>query len=220
MKVGALMIDVFSKYMTVIPIKSKSEGDVAMALVEGFKKMGGFCKLLFTDDESALNTKSIQDYLKEKGIEHYTTRNHAAFSEVAIKTFKRMLYNRVEADEKKDKQDIDWRDYIVEILLTYNNKLKHTSTGFSPAQAKVKKNEFEVKLNISMKARHSRTYPDLDVGDKVKIRRKKGITEKQQTSHWTKTTHTITKIETKLGQKYYSVSDFNKSLLRHEMLKL
>ena len=100
-----------------------------------------------------------------------------------------MLYNRVEADEKKGKQDIDWRDYIFEILLTYNNKLKHTSAGSTPAQAKLKKNEFEVKLNISMKARHSRTYPDLDVGDKVKIRRKKGIAEKQQTSHWTKTTH-------------------------------
>ena len=70
-----------------------------------------------------------------------------------------------------------------------------------------------------MKARHSRAYPDLDVRDKVKIRRKKGIAEKQQTSRWTKTTHTITKIETKLGQQYYSASDFNKSLLRHEMLK-
>ena len=62
MKVGALMIDIFSKGVTVIPMQSKSEGDVAMALVEGFQKMGGFCKLLFTDDESALNTvKRWQD---------------------------------------------------------------------------------------------------------------------------------------------------------------
>ena len=66
----------------------------------------------------------------------------------------------------------------------------------------------------------TRVYPDLDVGDKVKIMRKKGISEKERTSHWTKTTHTITKVEEKLGQKYYSVSDFNKLLLRHEMLKV
>ena len=65
-KVGAIMIDAFSKYMVVIPIKSKSEGDVASALIEGFNKMGGTPKLLYTDDEGALNTKSIQDYLKEK----------------------------------------------------------------------------------------------------------------------------------------------------------
>ena len=44
MKVGALMIDIFSKAMTVIPIQSKSEGD---ALVEGFKKMGGFVNYNF-----------------------------------------------------------------------------------------------------------------------------------------------------------------------------
>lgn len=65
--------------------------------------MGNHCELLFTDDEGALNTKSIQDYLKEKGIEHYTTRGHASFGEVAIKTFNIMLYDRVEADEKKVK---------------------------------------------------------------------------------------------------------------------
>ena len=33
--VGAIMIDVLSKYMVVVPIKSKSEGDVASALIEG-----------------------------------------------------------------------------------------------------------------------------------------------------------------------------------------
>ena len=71
------MTDIFSKYMTVIPIPSKNEGDAASALIEGFKKMGNYCEFFFTDDEGALNTKSIQDYLKEKGIEHYTTRGHA-----------------------------------------------------------------------------------------------------------------------------------------------
>ena len=87
-------------------------------------------------------------------------------------------------------------------------------------EARKNKNEFEVKLNISMNARKTRVYPDLDVGDKVKITRKKAISEKERTSHWLRTVHTITKIETKLGQKCYSVSDFNKSLLRHEILKI
>ena len=42
--------------------------------------------------------------VERKGIEHYTTRGHASFSEVAIKTFKKMLYDRVEANEKGVKQ--------------------------------------------------------------------------------------------------------------------
>jgi hypothetical protein len=39
-KVGMLMVDIFTKYMVVIPINSKSEGDVAAGLLEGFQKNG------------------------------------------------------------------------------------------------------------------------------------------------------------------------------------
>ena len=217
---GMLIIDPFSKYMTVVPIMSKDGPDVAHGFIQGFKEMGGLCKLLYTDDETSFSTKYIQEYFKDKGIQHYITRHHAAFAEVAIKTFKRMLYDRIEADEKKGKTNIDWQDYVFEILLTYNNKMVHSTTGFLPRDAKLPKNEFEVKLNISMKASHNRKYPELNVSDKVKIARKKGISEKQQTSHWLKSIHTVERIETKLGQKYYYVSDFQRPLLRHEMLKL
>ena len=172
-KVGSLMIDAFSKYMVVIPIKSKSEGDVASALIEGFSKMGGKCKILYTDDEGALNSKSIQHYLKEHNIEHHRTRGHAQYSERGIRTFKDALYKRVEADEQKGKPNIQWTDYILEILLTYNNKNIHSTTKFTPSQAKLPKHEFEVKLNISLQAKHNRTYPEVEVGDSVKIMRKK-----------------------------------------------
>ena len=63
---GSLIV--FSKYMVVVPIKCKSEGDVASALVKSVNHMGGKCSLLYTDDEGALNTKSTQDYLKEHNI--------------------------------------------------------------------------------------------------------------------------------------------------------
>ena len=39
-----------------------------------------------------------------------------------IRTYKDMLCKRVEADEKKGKQNIQKIDYNLEILLTYNNK--------------------------------------------------------------------------------------------------
>ena len=178
-RVGALMIDIFSKYMTVIPIKSKSEGDVASALIEAFKKMGGFPEILYTDDETALSTPAIQKYLKENKIEHHRTRNHPNFSERAIRTFKDMLYKRIEADEKKAKQSIQWVDYIFQILLTYNNKNMHSSTKFVPNEARKKKNEYEVKLTLELNARNSRKYPSLEVGDEVKIMRKKQSMKKK-----------------------------------------
>ena len=118
-----------------------------------------------------------------KKLNSHTTRGHPAFGERFIRTFKAMLFKRVDADEKKGKNNIQWIGYILEMLLTYNNKLESSVTKFTPIEARKKKNEFGVKLNISMNARKTRLYNDLDVGDKAKIMRKKAITEKEHTSH-------------------------------------
>ena len=132
-----------------------------------------------------------------------------------------MLFKRVEADEKKGKQNIQWIDYNLEILLTYNNKMVSSTTKFTPLEARKKKNEFEVKLNISLQAKRNRTYPEIEVGDNVKIMRKKGISEKERTSHWLKTIETVKRIDKKLGQNYYYLeSDNKRGYLRHELLKV
>ena len=114
-RVGMLMIDIFTKYMVVVPIKSKGEGDIASGMIEGLKKINGKPELLYTDDETALNTQAIQDYLKEQGIAHHRTRGHPNFSERAIRTYKDMLYKRIEADEKKGKENIQWIGYNLKI---------------------------------------------------------------------------------------------------------
>ena len=219
-RVGFLMIDIFSKYMVVLPLPSKDGEDVASGFIEGIKKMGKKPQFIYTDDETSFSTSYLQKYFKDEGIQHYITRGHAPFAEVAIKTFKTQLYKRVEADEKKNKKDIQWTDYIFEILLTYNNKMEHSTTSLTPNEARKPRNEFNVKLNISTKAVKKRVYPDLEVNDKVKLARKKGITEKQQTSHWLKEIFTITKIEKKMGQTYYHLEGRNQPYLRHELLKV
>ena len=75
----------------------------------------------------------------------------------------------------------------------------------TPKDARMKKNEMKVKLNISMQARKTRTYPDIEVNDEVKVMRKKAITEKERTSHWLKEKFKVKRIERKLGQDYYYV---------------
>ena len=98
-------------------------------------KQDGKPKIMCTDDEGAMNKEAIQKYLQEQNIEHHRTRAHPNFSERAIRTFKHLLYRRVEADQKKDKNNIQWPDYIFEVLLTYNNNMKHSATGFTPKDA-------------------------------------------------------------------------------------
>ena len=217
---GLLMVDIFSKYMVVIPVKSKSEGDAASGIIEGMNKMGKKPKILYTDNEGALNSNAIQKYLKENDILHYTTRGHSNFAERGIRTYKDMLYKRIENDEKKAKQNIQWVDYNLEILLTYNDKLVSRATGLTPKDGRKKDNELKVRQKLAMNARKNRLYPELDVGSKVKIYKKKTILDKERKSVWSDTTYTIDKIDEKLGQKYYHLNGYNKPLLRHEMLKV
>ena len=85
-------------------------------------------------------------------------------------------------------------------------------TKMTSLEARKKKHEFEVKLNISLYAKRNRVYPEIEVRDSVKIIRKKGISEKERTNHGLKTLQTVKRIDTKLGQSYY--------YLGHELLKV
>ncbi|HEY9704320.1 MAG TPA: transposase family protein, partial [Allocoleopsis sp.] len=216
-RVGMLMIDVFTKYMWVVPLKSKSEGDIASGLIECMHKMGKKPKILFTDDETALSSDSIQKYLKEQGIKHLITRTSAWFAERGIKTIKSMLYKRVESSKKKN---IQWNDLIFEILLTYNNKLKNTTTKLTPSDARKPEHEFDVRINLLLNKKHTRLYPELNTNDKVKIYRKKRTGEKERTSKWSDNSYEIEKVGKSLGQTYYKLKGVDRQYLRHELFKV
>ena len=127
---------------------------------------------------------------------------------------------RVENDEKKGKNNIQWIDFITEILPTFNNKDVHSATGPTPNEARKERNEFRAKLNVSVKAKKERMYPTLEVGDKVKIMRKKVITEKERTSGWLKGYYVVQEIAEKLNQQYYKLTDYPRLLMRHELFKI
>ena len=219
-KVGMVIIDTFSRYAVVVPIKSKSEGDVASGLIEGLNKFDEKPQIIYSDDEKALSTDAMKKYFQEQNIEHHITRGHANFSERFIRTFKDMLYKRIEADEKKGKENIEWIDYIFQILLTYNNHMKHSSIGLTPREALKSKNELKAKTNMAIQATRTRKYPEVLRGTKVKIYRKKAITEKERTSQWSKETYEVERIEKKLGQSYFYLNGLSRGYLRNELLKV
>ena len=100
-KVGMICIDIFTKYMVVVPISSKKEGDVASGLLECLHKMTVTPKIIYTDDEGALQTEAMTKYFIENNIKHDITRTHAWFAERAIKTFKDALYNELIITKRK-----------------------------------------------------------------------------------------------------------------------
>lgn len=215
--VGVIMIDTFSKYMVIVPIKSKSEGDVAAGLLESLQKMGATPKMIYSDDEGSLSTPDMKRYFEEHNIKHVISRGHAPVAERAIRTFKSMLYKRVEHAKNDNAQ---WTDFIYEITLTYNNKLVHSITEFTPAKARLKENQRDVWLNTFIKSNHTRTYSGLEEGDKVRIFRKRKKGEKERVSVWSEKIYEVERIVESLGIKFYRVNGMDKEYSRNEILKV
>ena len=178
-RAGLVLIDIFTRYAVVIPIKSKTPPDVLGGTMEALQKMGKKPKMVYSDEEGSLMSSEIQEYFKKENIELHTTRGHPAFAERFIRTFEDALFKRVDADEKGGKHNIQWTDYMFEIMLTHNNKNRHSTTGMTPNEAKTDENEYEVKVNLELKAKSSRKYPTLQVGDQVKVMRKKQLLKKR-----------------------------------------
>jgi hypothetical protein len=138
-KVGMICVGIFSKFAAVVQIKSTSEGDEAAGLFECIAKMLKKPKMIYTDDEQALQTAAMKNYFNDNKITHYVTRHHAAFGERFIRTFKKMFYKRIENEEQTYVYIVpQWTDYIDEIMIAYIYKKKniHSGTGFTPDDAR------------------------------------------------------------------------------------
>ena len=57
-----------SRFLTVVPLKSKAEGDFLAGLMESFKKLGSKPKVIYAYQEGSFNGKYVQQYLKENSI--------------------------------------------------------------------------------------------------------------------------------------------------------
>ena len=78
---------------------------------------------------------------------------------------------------------------------------------------------FLIKINLKLNRKQNRRYPDINVGDNLKIYKKKKIFGMEYKSAWLPGNHQVEELITKLGQTFYKVSNFNKLLSRHEVLK-
>ena len=75
----------------------------------------------------------------------------------------------------------------------------------TPDDARKPRNHLQVKLNLELKRVNSRLYPEIHVGDYVRIRKKKDKLDKERVPMWTTDTHRVERIHESMGQKFYNV---------------
>ena len=123
-----------------------------------------------------------------------------------------MIYKRIQKLGGK------WTDYLYPILLTYNNKLVSSSTGMTPNEARKQSNQMTVTTNLEIHRINKRMYPQIRIGDSVKLLRKKKHFDKEHISTWHPQIHEVTDIVESMGQHLYKVNGYDKLLLRSDIL--
>ena len=97
-------------------------------------------------------------------------------------------------------------------LVTYNYKMVSSATGYTPEDARQPKNKLEVKMNLNLKRKRNRLYPEIKEGDKVRIYTKKNNFQKERVPVWSENVFTVDKIEEKSNHNFYYLNGRDKPL--------
>ena len=181
-----LVIDTFSKYGWIVPLKNKKAQTIVKALKEIFKESGRRPDKLWTDKGTEFFNEVVKDlvYL-------YATENEekSSIAERWIRTMKENMFKYF-TDNNTNK----YIDVLPDLVEDYNNTV-HSSTKFTPVEASKKENELKVWRNLYPdRYKTSRLNPKFSVGDMVRITKKKNVLEKGYTARWTEEIFTIKEI--------------------------
>ena len=114
-----------------------------------------------------------------------------------------------------------WTKYLGDVLYKYNNKMEHSGIGMSPNEARKDENDFEVRTNLEIQGVSTIKYPELKVGYKVRIyKKKREVFDKERVGVWEDGYRRITQIIESHGQKLYNVDNVDWPLIRSNIQKL
>jgi len=214
---GMAAIDVFTKKAMAVAIPDKRQETLLEALKKIFKELGK-PKVLMTDEEGGLQSKTVNEYLKQEGITYIVNRNHSAFVERYIRTMKSMISKRL-----LKRPDEHWYDLLFEVYIVYNRKMVSSVTKMTPVDAEKKGNKEQVQANTRSQATHNKEYPAIQVGDKVRLfRKRKHLSEKEEVPIWSKVSYDVVRIDNNphAGKLYYLSNAPDKPILRSQILKV
>jgi hypothetical protein len=99
----AVFIDIFSRYIWVEPMKTKTGGEMVQVLARVFKK-GRKPLNLRTDRGTEYTNNIVQYYLKREGVHHFVAYNpiHASYAERVIRTLKVKYIDFLQTDRHID----------------------------------------------------------------------------------------------------------------------
>ena len=209
---GFVGIDNFTKYAWVVPIRTKQPHDVTKAMQEIFDKIG-VPKQLYSDQEGAFNNAEFIRLMNKHKVKHIMVVDKAHTVERFNRTLKENIHRRLTAmglDTDK------WTSQLEAVVNKYNNT-EHTTIKMTPNEARKEGNKLMVSYNIWDKAKRDRKYPELKVGDDVRVMLRRDNKTKGTDPKWSTQVYKITFIR---GNDYMVNDGKRKVYVRHELLKV
>ncbi|XP_065642114.1 uncharacterized protein LOC136073811 [Hydra vulgaris] len=202
-----MVIDIFSKYGWIIPLKSKTGVEVANAFNKIFKIRK--CDKLWVDKGLEFYNKHV----KALGVHLYSTENEekSCVVERWNRTMKEKMFKYFSANSTRK-----YIDVLDEMVNQYNNT-KHSSIKMTPAEASDKKNENKIWFNLNGKVKSNPIQPKFSIGDKVRIIKKKGAFEKGYTPRWTEEVFTVLQVQY-TDPPTYKITDYNNEEIQESEL--
>ena len=225
-----VVIDIFSRYAWIEPLKNKT----AKIIVRAFNKIlseGRTPRRLRSDAATDFTSKEFQKNLKLKGIKHFTTHNEkqANYVERFIKTIKVRIWRHIRANNSKR-----YIDVLPKLVYSYN-KSYHSGIKSEPINVTkdnenklwwqmywpnfddqssfkvIKKETIESPTSIKKKRKPSAFT--FKVGDKVRISHLRSAFQREYDVKWSGEIFKISKRFLRQGQPIYKVVDwFNQPL--------
>ena len=174
-------IDVYSRYMMVVPMKRKTVGEVLRAYKEITRKMG-IPKNLNTDLESAVMGGKFQALLKQQGTSHWANDPEAKRNNSIVERVNRTLREYLRAYFKAYKTK-NWIDVIARIVKRYNSD-RHRMIRAKPID--IWNNRAKPNQTIN------RPVFDIDIGDQVRyLKAYPQFTKISNQKVWSKNVYTV-----------------------------
>ena len=178
------VIDIFSKYAWVIPLKDKKGISTVNAFQKILKGSDGKPNKVWVDKGSEFYNNYLKKWLKDKDIEMYSTHNEgkSVIAERFIRTLKTKTYKYMTSISENV-----YINKLDDIISEYNNTY-HRTINMKPLDVK-DDTYLDIEKEVNDKDHKSK------VGDYVRISKYKNIFAKGYTPNWPEEVFVIKKVK-------------------------
>lgn len=199
-----VVIDCFSKFMFVEPLKRKTTEAIIDAFKKIFKRTGVKCYRLASDKGGEFASKKFRAFMKANDIVFNTTNNpdtKASIVERSLRTIKGKIYKYLTYANS-----FRYIDVVDDIVKAYNNSY-HRSIKMTPSQVN-DENIVQVYRNIKESQLKrlkivEKKKPKFKPGDYVRMSKSKTIFEKGFMSNFTEEIFKVKSVATRTPVVYY-----------------